>query len=234
MAEVGGRTDALRARVGALYHDIGKTLKPEYFIENQRPGENPHDNIKPSMSALVIAAHVKEGVELGREQGLPKVVVDFIGSHHGTGLIEYFYRKAEEAAEDPSSVEEADFRYPGPRPRTNEEAIVMLADSVEAASRSLDKPTPKRLESLIDGITAARIADGQLDECPLTFADITRVKEAFHALLCGIYHFRVRYPGQDDDESDGASAGLEADPDTPPDDDGADESPSSEERSSLG
>ena len=226
--------NALRARVGALYHDIGKTLKPEYFIENQRPGENPHDHIKPSMSALVIAAHVKEGVQLGREQNLPKVVVDFIGSHHGTGLIEYFYRKAQEDAEDPGSVDESDYRYPGPRPRTNEQAIVMLADSVEAASRSLDKPTPKRLESLIDGIVAARLADGQLDESTLTFRDVARIKEAFHALLCGIYHFRVRYPGQDD-EPDGASEGVVAPPGPPADDPGAAEStPTSEERSSLG
>ena len=224
--------NALRARVGALYHDIGKMLKPEYFIENQQPGDNPHERIKPSMSSLVIAAHVKEGVQLGREQNLPAMVVDFIASHHGTGLIEYFYRKAQEEAEDPDAVDESDYRYPGPRPRTNEQAIVMLADSVEAASRSLDKPTPKRLESLIDGIVAARLADGQLDESALTFSDVSRIKEAFHTLLCGIYHFRVKYPDQDDDD-DGASADLEVEPDVPTDDpEAAGATP--EERSTLG
>jgi putative nucleotidyltransferase with HDIG domain len=236
--------NALRARVGALYHDIGKMLKPEYFIENQQPGENPHEKLKPSMSALVIAAHVKEGVQLGREQNLPEMVIDFIASHHGTGLIEFFYRKAQEAEEDPSVVDESDYRYPGPRPQTNEQAIVMLADSVEAASRSLSKPTPKRLESLIDAIVAARVADGQLDESALTFADLARIKEAFHGLLCGIYHFRVRYPDQADDAEapsgdgaapDGASEDLKVVADATPDSDEPDEeTPTTEERSTLG
>lgn len=226
--------NALRARVGALYHDIGKMLKPEYFIENQQPGENPHDKLKPSMSALVIAAHVKEGVQLGREQNLPDVVIDFIGSHHGTGLIEFFYRRAQEEAEDPSSVDESDYRYPGPRPETNEQAIVMLADSVEAASRSLGKPTPKRLESLIDGIVAARVSDGQLDESTLTFADLARIKDAFHTLLCGIYHFRVRYPDQDTD-GEASAAVAEPSPDDPTDDPDAGASGATpEERSTLG
>ena len=227
--------NALRARVGALYHDIGKMIKPEYFIENQQPGENPHEKIKPSMSALVIAAHVKEGVQLGKEQNLPQMVIDFIGSHHGTGLIEFFYRKAQEEAEDPSDIDESDYRYPGPRPRTNEQAIVMLADSIEAASRSLDKPTPKRLESLIDGIVAARVADGQLDESALTFVDLARIKDAFHGLLCGIYHFRVRYPDQED-EAPPAPAPPEAQATVaePGDDAFADEVPTVEERSTLG
>ncbi len=197
--------NAMRARVGALYHDIGKMLKPEYFIENQQPGDNPHDRLKPSMSALVIAAHVKDGVEVARENRLPRVVMDFISTHHGTSLIEFFYRKAQEAAGDDDRVDEADFRYPGPRPSTTEQAIVMLADSVEAASRSLEKPTPRRLEALIDAVVDSRVADGQLDLSPLTFSDLTRIKESFLTLLCGIYHFRVRYPGQEG----------EADADTP-------------------
>ncbi|HEX8298162.1 MAG TPA: HDIG domain-containing protein [Rubricoccaceae bacterium] len=189
--------NALRARVGALYHDIGKMLKPEYFVENQRPGENPHDALKPSMSALVIAAHVRDGLDLGRQNRLPTVVLDFIGTHHGTGVMEYFYRKAEEQrGPEDAPVDEADYRYPGPRPFTNEQAIVMLADSVEAASRSLDRPTPRRLESLVETIVAARIAAGQLDTCGLTFQDVARIKETFLAMLAGIYHFRVRYPGQ--------------------------------------
>ncbi len=227
--------NALRARVGALYHDIGKMLKPEYFIENQQPGENPHEKLKPSMSALVIAAHVKEGVQLGKEQNLPQMVIDFIASHHGTGLIEFFYRKAQEEAEDPSSVDESDYRYPGPRPRTNEQAIVMLADSIEAASRSLDKPTPKRLESLIDGIVAARVGDGQLDESSLTFLDLARIKDAFHGLLCGIYHFRVRYPDQEEDTPPApATPEAEATVTEPGDDEFDDEVPTVEERSTLG
>ncbi|HEX9950539.1 MAG TPA: HDIG domain-containing protein, partial [Rubricoccaceae bacterium] len=189
--------NALRARVGALYHDIGKMLKPEYFVENQRPGENPHESLKPSMSALVIAAHVRDGVDLGRQNRLPTVVLDFIATHHGTSVMEYFFRKAEEQrGPEDTPVDPADYRYPGPRPFTNEQAIVMLADSVEAASRSLDRPTPRRLESLVETIVTSRIESGQLDTCALTFQDVARIKETFLAMLAGIYHFRVRYPGQ--------------------------------------
>jgi putative nucleotidyltransferase with HDIG domain len=194
--------NALRARVGAIYHDIGKMLKPEYFIENQQPGDNPHEKLKPSMSAIVIAAHVKDGLQLGRDNKLPQVVLDFIATHHGTGLMEFFYRKAVEAAgEDADQVAEADFRYPGPRPKTNEQAIVMLADSVEAASRSLDKPNPRRLLALIEAIFNARVADGQLDDTDLTFSDLARIRETFHNLLCGIYHFRVKYPDQEEEDA---------------------------------
>ena len=229
--------NALRTRVGALYHDIGKMRKPEYFIENQQPGENPHEKLKPSMSSLVIAAHVKDGVELGREHKLPEMVVDFIASHHGTSLMEFFYRRAQEASE--GEVDEAEFRYPGPRPHSNEQAIVMLADSVEAASRSLDKPTPKKLESLIDGIFASRVADGQLDESSLTFSDLATIKETFHALLCGIYHFRVKYPDQDEKEDASAKEAQpepapDAVPEPPSDDDFDGERPTSTERSTLG
>src|SRR5690606_37861488 len=189
--------NALRARVGALYHDIGKMLKPEYYIENQQPGEHPHDRITPYMSALIIASHVKDGLELGREHSLPQVVLDFIPTHHGTTMMEYFYRKAKELeGEDDPPVNEAEFRYPGPRPWTSEQAIVMLADSVEAASRSLEKPTPRRLEALIDAIFKARTEDGQLGASPLTFSDLSQVKETFLSILCGIYHFRVKYPDQ--------------------------------------
>ncbi|MFN3597272.1 MAG: HD family phosphohydrolase [Rubricoccaceae bacterium] len=211
--------NALRARVGALYHDIGKMIKPEYFIENQRPGENPHDRLSPYMSALVIAAHVKDGAELAREQRLPKVIYDFIPTHHGTALIEYFYRRAQEqAGPDGPPVDEAEFRYPGPRPQTNEQAVVMLADSVEAASRSLDRPTPRRLEALIDSIFKARIEDGQLNSSSLTFSDLSRIKETFLSILCGIYHFRVKYPGQEASSADeGGSAGqVPAGSATPP------------------
>ena len=225
--------NALRTRVGALYHDIGKMRKPEYFIENQQPGENPHEKLKPSMSSLVIAAHVKDGVEMGREHKLPQMVVDFIASHHGTSLMEFFYRRAQEASE--GEVDEAEFRYPGPRPVSNEQAIVMLADSVEAASRSLDKPTPKKLESLIDGIFASRVADGQLDQSSLTFSDLATIKETFHALLCGIYHFRVKYPDQDAESgSDSANAEPEPVVEAAAENEIDGERPTSTERSTLG
>jgi cyclic-di-AMP phosphodiesterase PgpH len=196
---IGGQ--ALLTRVGALYHDIGKMLKPEYFVENQRPGSNPHDQLKPRMSALIIASHVKEGLEMGRQHNLPRPVLDFIPMHHGTTRIEYFYRKAVEQREktDPDILE-AEFRYPGPRPATKETGIMMLADSVEAASRSLSEPTHKRLEMLIDMIFQARIEDGQLDDTDLTFHDLKIIKETFLSMLLGIYHVRVRYPGQEPDE----------------------------------
>ncbi len=190
--------NALQARVGALYHDIGKMIKPEYYIENQQAGENPHDRVTPYMSALVIASHVKDGLDLAQQENLPEVVQNFIPTHHGTTLMEFFYRKAEELrGPDDPPVDEMEFRYPGPRPQTNEQGIVMLADSVEAASRSLDKPTPKRLEGLVDAIFKARIEDGQLDGCALTFADLNQIKETFLSILNGIYHLRVKYPDQE-------------------------------------
>ncbi|MEM9998376.1 MAG: HDIG domain-containing metalloprotein, partial [Bacteroidota bacterium] len=201
--------NALRARVGALYHDIGKMLRPEYYIENQQPGENPHDALTPYMSALIIASHVKDGAELARDREygpLPEMVRDFIPTHHGTTLMEYFYRRAiEQRDEGDPEVETADFRYPGPRPQTTEHGIVMLADSVEAASRSLQKPTPKRLESLIDSIIRARTEDGQLDGTELTFADLAKIKETFLSILSGVYHFRVKYPDQPPEDGEAST-----------------------------
>jgi hypothetical protein len=193
--------NALLTRVGALYHDIGKMKKPEYFVENQRSGSNPHDRLKPRMSALIIASHVKEGLEMAKEEGLPNRVLKFIPTHHGTARIEYFYRKAvEQTDEDDSPVLESEFRYPGPRPDSKETGIMMLADSVEAASRSLDDPTHKRLKSLIDLIFKERIEDGQLDDTDLTFQDLSRIKDTFLQMLLGIYHVRVKYPDQEEEE----------------------------------
>lgn len=190
--------NALLSRVGGLYHDIGKMLKPEYFVENQRPGDNPHNQLKPRMSALIIASHVKEGLEMGRQYNLPKRVLDFIPMHHGTTRIEYFYRKAlEQQKEADPQFLESEFRYPGPRPDSKETGIMMLADSVEAASRSLSDPTHKRLETLIDMIFKARTEDGQLDSSDLTFRDLSIIRETFLSMLLGIYHVRVKYPGQD-------------------------------------
>lgn len=190
--------NALLTRVGALYHDIGKMLKPEYFVENQRPGSNPHTQLKPRMSALIIASHVKEGLEMGRHHALPQRVLDFIPMHHGTTRIEFFYRKAlDQRSEADPDVLESEFRYPGPRPTAKETGVLMLADSVEAASRSLSDPTHKRLETLIDMIFTARIEDGQLDRTDLTFRELTQIKETFLSILLGIYHVRVKYPGQE-------------------------------------
>jgi len=194
-------SNALLTRVGALYHDVGKMLKPEYFVENQRPGDNPHDQLKPRMSALIIASHVKEGLEMGRQYNLPKPILEFIPMHHGTTRIEYFYRKAvEQQKEGEVPVAESEFRYPGPRPASKETGILMLADSVEAASRSLAEPTHKRLETLINMIIQARIADGQLSDTDLTFRDLDTIKETFLSMLLGIYHVRVKYPGQEEEE----------------------------------
>lgn len=199
--------NALLTRVGALYHDIGKMVKPEYFVENQRSKTNPHDHVKPRMSSLIIASHVKEGLEIGRNYNLPKLVLSFIPMHHGTTLIEYFFRKAQELEEnDQASVLESEFRYPGPRPNSRETGILMLADSVEAASRSINEPTHKRLEGLIESIFKARVNDHQLDDTDLTFRDLDKIKKTFLAMLIGIHHGRVKYPGQEQEEEKPFSA----------------------------
>ena len=193
----------LLTRVGALYHDIGKKQKAEYFVENQRAGMNPHDRLKPRMSALIIASHVKEGLEMGKEYNLPERVLKFIPMHHGTARIEYFYRKAVgNADENDSPVLESEFRYPGPKPDSKETGILMLADSVEAASRSLDDPTHNRLKSLIDLIFQERIEDGQLDNTDLTFRDLRQIKDTFLKMLLGIYHVRVKYPDQEEEQEE--------------------------------
>jgi putative nucleotidyltransferase with HDIG domain len=191
----------LLTRVGALYHDIGKMKKPEYFVENQRVASNPHDELKPRMSALIVASHVKEGLDMGREHGLPEQVLQFIPMHHGTARIEYFYRKALSQTDDKDqSVRESEFRYPGPKPDSKEAGILMLADSVEAASRSLDDPSPRRLKNLIELIFSERIDDGQLDDTALTFRDLRHIKDTFLKMLLGIYHVRVKYPDQEEAE----------------------------------
>jgi len=188
---VGG--DALLARVGSYYHDIGKLKRPYFFTENQFTEENPHEKIAPTLSTLIITAHVKEGVELAREAKLPEVIVDLIRQHHGTDLVRFFFHRAAENDKE-EQVEEKDFRYPGPRPQTKEAAIIMLADSVEAAVRSLAKPTPARVEQLVRRIIKERLNDGQLDESDLTFKDLDKVADAFVRVLSGIFHTRVEYP----------------------------------------
>jgi putative nucleotidyltransferase with HDIG domain len=191
--------NALLTRVGALFHDIGKMQKQEYFVENQQPGVNKHDELSPTMSALVVSAHVKEGMELARRWRLPQAVIDFIPEHHGTTVMEYFYHKALES-ESNETVKVDDFRYPGPKPRSRETAILMLADAVEAATRSLAKPTPARIKERTKQIIDKRLLDGELDSSGLSVSDLARIRESFVSLLSGIHHTRIAYPGQQERE----------------------------------
>ena len=187
--------DALLCRVGAYYHDLGKMRKPHYFVENQTGGENIHEKLNPSLSALVLTAHVKDGLEIAEEEKLPPVIKQFITEHHGTSLIRYFYHQ-QTGGDDSDAAPglEQRFRYGGPRPQSRETAILMLADGVEAASRTLDKPTPGRIADLVDKIFAGQLADGQLDECDLTLRDLRGIREAFLRLLTGMLHTRIEYP----------------------------------------
>lgn len=186
--------NGLLCRVGALYHDIGKMENPGYFSENQ-VGTNEHDKLKPRMSALVIKAHVSNGVKMAREQGLPEVVIDFIKTHHGTSLIKYFYDKGiKNADEEKDEIREEDFRYDGPLPRSKETGILLLADGIEAASRAMKDPNYQKLDSLITRMIDERVYEGQLSQTPLTFQDLRNIKETFLNILVGIYHSRVEYP----------------------------------------
>jgi cyclic-di-AMP phosphodiesterase PgpH len=194
-AEAIGENPTL-ARVGAYYHDIGKIQKPEYFIENQRPTENKHDRLMPSMSSLIIASHVKDGVDMARSHNLPSTIVDIIQQHHGTSLITYFYKKAKELHPH-GIISEEDYRYPGPRPRTKVAALVMLADNVEAASRTLDDPTPQRIQALTNSVITRIFLDDQLSMCDLTLKDLRVISKSFSFILSGIFHQRIDYPGME-------------------------------------
>ncbi|MFS4460402.1 HD family phosphohydrolase [Bdellovibrio sp. HCB2-146] len=185
----------LLGKVMCYYHDIGKMEHANYFIENQKPGNNPHDHISPFMSKTLLIAHVKDGVEMGMSYKLGKPIIDGILQHHGTTLISFFYNKAlDMKKEDGPEISDQDFRYPGPRPQFREAALCMLADSIEAAARSLDEPTPARLQNIVRNITQRKFSDGQLDECNLTLKDISKVENAFIRILLGIYHQRIDYP----------------------------------------
>lgn len=188
---VGGHP--LLVRVGAYYHDIGKLKRPYFFSENQFSLDNPHDKIAPSLSALIITSHTKDGVELGRQHRLPDLVLDIINQHHGTGLVSYFYQKALEK-DQYDSVQELTYRYEGPKPQSKEAALVLLADTVEAAVRSLQKPTPGRIEGLVRRLIKERLNDGQLEECDLTFKDVNLITESFLRILNGMHHTRIEYP----------------------------------------
>jgi putative nucleotidyltransferase with HDIG domain len=184
----------LLARIGALYHDIGKLAAPEYFVENQQ-GNNPHDRLRPYQSAKIITSHVTYGARLAKEIGLPQKIADFIPQHHGTRTLHYFLRKAQAQAKPNEQIDETDFRYPGPKPQFKEAAIMMLADSCEAAARSLARPDPENIRAIVVKIVDAIISDGQLDECDITLQELTTIREAMISALTAIYHARIDYPG---------------------------------------
>ncbi len=201
--------NGLMARVGSYYHDIGKINKSKYFVENQ-PGNiiTRHKGLSPAMSLLIIIGHVKDGLELAREYGLPKVIMPFIAEHHGTTLVEYFYHLASQQAESDREALDVAFRYPGPRPHTKESAIVMLADGVESATRSLAEPTVGRIEAIVHQIVKKRLEDGQFDDCEITMRELHMVEESLTKSLCAFYHSRIAYPSQ--------AAGTPAAHPTPP------------------
>jgi len=182
----------LLARVGAYYHDIGKIDKPEYFVENQMGVKSKHEKLSPSMSALILESHIKEGVELAEKEHLPKKLIHLIREHHGTTLMTYFYKKALDKGG--SKTEEAEYRYPGPKPHSKEAAILMLADAVEAASRTLEDPKPARIMSLIKKIIMEKFEQGELEECELTLKDLHIIEESFLPILIGVFHLRIDYP----------------------------------------
>jgi putative nucleotidyltransferase with HDIG domain len=184
-------------RVGAYFHDIGKSKKPLYFVENQSPGENRHDKLSPSMSALIIRAHVKDGIDLAGRYKLPKIIEDMIPQHHGTSIIDYFYDKArkeaEDAGNDPDAVDRSLYQYPGPRPQTKEAGLLMLADGIEAATRTLSDPSQDRIQGLVQKMLNKVFASGELNECELTLRDLHLIAKCFTRVLSGIYHQRIAY-----------------------------------------
>ena len=205
---------ALLSRVGALYHDIGKILKPEYYVENQSSGVNEHDKLKPQMSAMIIKAHVSEGIKIAQEAGLPNNLIDFISTHHGTSFIRYFFEKAKDNDSIKEVTAEEKFRYDGPLPATKETGILLLADGIEAASRAMKNPTYPRLENLVNRMVDERVKEGQLSHCPLTFRDLQIIKETFLTILMGIYHQRVEYP---EDKAEEAKESAKNEIDSKPD-----------------
>ncbi|WP_186430815.1 HD family phosphohydrolase [Clostridium sp. BSD9I1] len=190
--EVGG--NPVLARVASYYHDIGKIKRPYFFKENQIGNDNPHNKISANLSTLIITSHIKDGEELAKDYKIPSVIQDIIKQHHGTTLVKYFYLTAKNSSENPDEVNEENFRYPGPKPQTKEAAIIMLADSTEAAVRSISEPTKGKIEEMVNNIVKARLNEGQLDECDLTLKEIEKIKKTFVKVLMGIYHQRIEYP----------------------------------------
>ncbi len=185
--------DALLTRVGANYHDIGKVKRPYFFIENQLTSENPHDKLSPTLSTLIITSHIKDGIELAKEHSLPNSIIDIIAQHHGNSIISFFYHKAKECSAS-EGCQEDDFRYDYPKPKTKEAAIVMLADSIEAGVRSMQKPTPNKIELFVKKVIKDKLEDGQLEDCDLTFKELDVISQAFTTVLNGIFHSRIEYP----------------------------------------
>lgn len=190
--------NGLLVRVGAYFHDIGKMLKPDYFVENQTGGDNRHASLVPAMSTLVIIAHVKDGADLARQHRLPQSLIDFIEQHHGTTLVEYFFLRAKQNEDDPYGycVDETTFRYPGPKPQTQESAVLMVADAAESACRTLVDPAPARIRNLVHELMMKRLLDGQFDECGLTFKELRVIEDSLVKSLTAFYHGRVKYPSQ--------------------------------------
>jgi putative nucleotidyltransferase with HDIG domain len=188
--------NALLARTGCLYHDIGKMAAPNMYIENQKGGPNPHDKVSPLDSVRIITGHVRRGIKMAEEADLPPQIIDFIPQHHGTRVLAYFYHKAKSQAEaGGGTVNIDDFRYPGPKPQTKEAVILMLADGAEASVRSLDEPTPENIRAIIKKIVDSVTADGQLDESSVTMKELTTIRESLVNTLINIYHQRISYPG---------------------------------------
>jgi cyclic-di-AMP phosphodiesterase PgpH len=189
------RANRILARVGCYYHDIGKTVQPSFFVENQIEKYNRHETLNPSLSAKIIISHVKEGIELARKYKLPQEIINFIPMHHGTTLVKYFYSKAmSQIKDDKEDFSEYIYRYPGPKPQTKETGIAMLADNVEASTKAIEDPSPKKLEEKIDEVIKNRFMEGELDECDLTLKDLTLIKKSFLKILIGIHHQRIKYP----------------------------------------
>jgi putative nucleotidyltransferase with HDIG domain len=186
--------NALLARVGAYYHDIGKLKRPQFFVENQLTEDNPHEKYEPSLSALIISSHVKDGVEIAKENKLPKPIIDIIEQHHSESTVNYFYHKALNQGEIEKTIKRQEFQYDGPKPQTKEAAIVMLADTVEAAVRSLQRRTPSKVEDLVKKLIKDKLEDGELDNCDLTFKDVDTLIKTFTQSLSGVYHQRIAYP----------------------------------------
>jgi putative nucleotidyltransferase with HDIG domain len=192
-SEIGA--NSLLSKVCGYYHDIGKVKKPMYFIENQTDGVNKHDKLAPSMSSLILIAHVKDGVEIAKKDKLGQVIIDTIRQSHGTSLISYFFEKAKQL-KGGNSVNIDNYRYPGPKPQTREAGLVLLADAVEAASRTLANPTPSRIQGLVQNLINKIFSDGQLDNCELTLKDLHNIAKSFNKILNGIHHHRIEYPEQ--------------------------------------
>ena len=204
--------DALLVRAGCYFHDIGKLVKPSYYIENQSNGESPYDTLTPQDSARRVIEHVSAGMELARRHGVPDKVRAFIPEHHGTRLVTYFFRKA--FAEDPT-IDPEPFRYLGPKPQSRETAIVMLADSVEAVVRSSHDRSPPRIEALVQAVIAERASEGQLEQCELTLRDLKTIRDSFIATLRGVYHARIEYPAPSAAEQSAVAAAMNAPPPIP-------------------